>query len=188
MLQGVSGGLGDPGLPGPTGLRGEFGDRVSVFHFYTGFGLCLPPWFIFKVVCKMFESVSGAQSKVLNDPFRPAISMNNVAGEYLKEFKRYLQNLQGGVCVHTTGVAILSDRYKLTPQSGERTCTKQPPVQNLKSEQSRPLCPPWFPLNQHTSLFPPLPLPQKTNLCSTFTDFLPPCFSNPVGSSWSFRS
>jgi len=29
VLQGVKGGLGDPGLPGPTGLRGEFGDRVS---------------------------------------------------------------------------------------------------------------------------------------------------------------
>lgn len=29
VQQGVSGGIGDPGLPGPTGLRGEFGDRVS---------------------------------------------------------------------------------------------------------------------------------------------------------------
>lgn len=29
-LQGVKGGLGDPGLPGPTGIRGEFGDRVSL--------------------------------------------------------------------------------------------------------------------------------------------------------------
>lgn len=29
-LQGVSGSLGDPGLPGPTGIRGEFGERVSV--------------------------------------------------------------------------------------------------------------------------------------------------------------
>lgn len=28
-LQGVKGGLGDPGLPGPTGIRGDFGDRVS---------------------------------------------------------------------------------------------------------------------------------------------------------------
>lgn len=31
-LQGVKGGLGDPGLPGPTGIRGEFGDRVSLTH------------------------------------------------------------------------------------------------------------------------------------------------------------
>lgn len=27
-LQGVKGALGDPGLPGPTGIRGEFGERV----------------------------------------------------------------------------------------------------------------------------------------------------------------
>lgn len=26
--QGVKGALGDPGLPGPTGIRGEFGERV----------------------------------------------------------------------------------------------------------------------------------------------------------------
>lgn len=30
VLQGVKGALGDPGLPGPTGIRGEFGDRVSL--------------------------------------------------------------------------------------------------------------------------------------------------------------
>lgn len=33
-LQGVKGGLGDPGLPGPTGIRGEFGDRVSSTHHF----------------------------------------------------------------------------------------------------------------------------------------------------------
>lgn len=27
--QGITGTLGDPGLPGPTGVRGEFGERVS---------------------------------------------------------------------------------------------------------------------------------------------------------------
>lgn len=27
--QGVKGALGDPGLPGPTGIRGGFGERVS---------------------------------------------------------------------------------------------------------------------------------------------------------------
>lgn len=30
VLQGVKGALGDPGLPGPTGIRGEFGERVSL--------------------------------------------------------------------------------------------------------------------------------------------------------------
>lgn len=29
-MQGVKGALGDPGLPGPTGIRGEFGERVSL--------------------------------------------------------------------------------------------------------------------------------------------------------------
>lgn len=29
VLQGGKGALGDPGLPGPTGIRGQFGDRVS---------------------------------------------------------------------------------------------------------------------------------------------------------------
>lgn len=29
-LKGVKGALGDPGLPGPTGIRGEFGERVSI--------------------------------------------------------------------------------------------------------------------------------------------------------------
>lgn len=29
-LQGIKGALGDPGLPGPTGIRGEFGERVSL--------------------------------------------------------------------------------------------------------------------------------------------------------------
>lgn len=29
-LQGVKGSLGDPGLPGPTGIRGEFGERVGL--------------------------------------------------------------------------------------------------------------------------------------------------------------
>lgn len=28
-IQGVKGALGDPGLPGPTGIRGGFGERVS---------------------------------------------------------------------------------------------------------------------------------------------------------------
>lgn len=30
VLQGVKGALGDAGLPGPTGIRGEFGERVSL--------------------------------------------------------------------------------------------------------------------------------------------------------------
>lgn len=29
-LQGVKGALGDPGLPGPTGIRGEYGERVRL--------------------------------------------------------------------------------------------------------------------------------------------------------------
>lgn len=40
-LKGIKGALGDPGLPGPTGLRGGFGERVSTDGF----------WFWHKHIC-----------------------------------------------------------------------------------------------------------------------------------------
>lgn len=50
-IQGIKGALGDPGLPGPTGIRGGFGERVSDTYMSV-FRLMLEVFSLCKTILK----------------------------------------------------------------------------------------------------------------------------------------